>query len=73
MYTGFYSVCPVLISGKNGLAESSLLVNGLSADDIVSIVPSVSKEEVLRVRYGHTLSVKFLQKFSLGEIYNSKL
>jgi hypothetical protein len=23
MYTGFYSVCPVLISGKNGLAESS--------------------------------------------------
>ena len=29
MYTGFYSVCPVLISGKNGLAESSRVEFGL--------------------------------------------
>jgi signal transduction histidine kinase len=34
MYTGFYSVCPVLISGKNGLAESSLLVGVLTWFDI---------------------------------------
>ncbi|MBF0358108.1 MAG: hypothetical protein HQL70_05825 [Magnetococcales bacterium] len=58
--------------GYSLIYQGSVLVNGLTMDDVFSIIPDLSEEDVQKVQKGHILAVKPIQKLSIQEIYNAK-
>ena len=59
--------------GYTLIHQGRVLVNGLSKEDVFSIIPNLSQEEVQKVRDGNTLSVQGIQKLSLREICNATI
>ena len=57
MYTGFYSVCPVLISGKNGLAESSQKTSEKSPEALDYTIKIMVHREEPAANYSPTVLV----------------
>ncbi|MBF0455000.1 MAG: hypothetical protein HQL72_09345 [Magnetococcales bacterium] len=51
--------------GYTLIHQGQVLVNGLSPEDVFSIIPDLNKEKVRRVGEGNSLSVKSLRKISL--------
>ena len=53
--------------------QGKVLVNGLTVDDIYSIIPELSLEDVQKVREGTALSVKGIHKLPLQEVCSTTI
>lgn len=59
--------------GYSIIHRGQVLVNGLSVEDLFSIIPNLSIDELRKVSGGTTLAVHDFQKLSLRDVGNSTL
>jgi hypothetical protein len=51
--------------GYSLIHQGRVLVNGLTSEDVFSIIPTLSKKEAKKVRKGKSLSVKGIHQLSI--------
>ena len=59
--------------GYTLIHQGKVLVNGLNVDDIFSIIPELSIEDIQNVREGTKLSVKGICKLSIQEMCSAAI
>jgi hypothetical protein len=59
--------------GYTLIHQGKVLVNGLNVDDIYSIIPELSIEDIQNVREGTKLSVKGICKLSIQEMSSAAI